>query len=144
MKTIGEKIQILREELNLNQRELADLVGITEATLSRYENNKREPKGLILAKLPKTLNVSTDYLLDETLTKKIPYGNHNELSQNEIIDIEKEAEKMISSIEEMDNLMLCGNTVDDEDKEYLKQAYQKFLMDVRVYNKLKYTSNKYK
>ena len=57
---------------------------------------------------------------------------------------EKEAEKMISSIEEMDNLMLCGNTVDDEDKEYLKQAYQKFLMDVRVYNKLKYTSNKYK
>ena len=51
---------------------------------------------------------------------------------------------MISSIEEMDNLMLCGNTVDDEDKEYLKQAYQKFLMDVRVYNKLKYTSNKYK
>ena len=140
MKTIGEKIQILREELNLNQRELADLVGITEATLSRYENNKREPKGLILAKLAKTLNVSTDYLLDETLTKKIPYGNHNELSQNEIIDIEKEAEKMISSIEEMDNLMLCGNTVDDEDKEYLKQAYQKFLMDVRVYNKLKYTS----
>lgn len=144
MKTIGEKIQILREELNLNQRELADLVGITEATLSRYENNKREPKGLILAKLAKTLNVSTDYLLDETLTKKIPYGNHNELSKNEIIDIEKEAEKMISSIEEMDNLMLCGNTVDDEDKEYLKQAYQKFLMDVRVYNKLKYTSNKYK
>lgn len=144
MKTIGEKIQILREELNLNQRELADLVGITEATLSRYENNKREPKGLILAKLAKTLNVSTDYLLDETLTKKIPYGNPNELSQNEIIDIEKEAEKMISSIEEMDNLMLCGNTVDDEDKEYLKQAYQKFLMDVRVYNKLKYTSNKYK
>lgn len=144
MKTIGEKIQILREELNLNQRELADLVGITEATLSRYENNKREPKGLILAKLAKTLNVSTDYLLDETLTKKIPYGNHNELSQNEIIDIEKEAEKIISSIEEMDNLMLCGNTVDDEDKEYLKQAYQKFLMDVRVYNKLKYTSNKYK
>lgn len=144
MKTIGEKIQILREELNLNQRELADLVGITEATLSRYENNKREPKGLILAKLAKTLNVSNDYLLDETLTKKIPYGNHNELSKNEIIDIEKEAEKMISSIEEMDNLMLCGNTVDDEDKEYLKQAYQKFLMDVRVYNKLKYTSNKYK
>ncbi len=144
MKTIGEKIQLLREELNLNQRELADLVGITEATLSRYENNKREPKGLILAKLAKTLNVSTDYLLDDTLTKKIPYGNHNELSQNEIIDIEKEAEKMISSIEEMDNLMLCGNTVDDEDKEYLKQAYQKFLMDVRVYNKLKYTSNKYK
>lgn len=144
MKTIGEKIQLLREELNLNQRELADLVGITEATLSRYENNKREPKGLILAKLAKALNVSTDYLLDDTLTKKIPYGNHNELSQNEIIDIEKEAEKMISSIEEMDNLMLCGNTVDDEDKEYLKQAYQKFLMDVRVYNKLKYTSKKYK
>ena len=144
MKTIGEKIQLLREEKNMNQKELADLVGITEATLSRYENNKREPRGLLLAKLAKTLNVSTDYLLDETLTTKIPYGNHNELSENEIIDIEKEAEKMISNIEGMDNITLCGNSVDDEDKEYLKQAYQKFLMDIRVYNTLKYTSNKYK
>ena len=144
MKTIGEKIQLLREEKNMNQKELAELVGITEATLSRYENNKREPKGLLLAKLAKTLDVSTDYLLDENLTTKIPYGNHNELSENEIIDIEKEAEKMISNIEGMDNITLCGNTVDDEDKEYLKQAYQKFLMDIRVYNTIKYTSNKYK
>lgn len=44
MKTIGEKIQILREERNLKQKELAELAGITEATLSRYENGKENPK----------------------------------------------------------------------------------------------------
>lgn len=140
MKTIGEKILILRENLNMKQKELADLVGITEATLSRYENNKREPRGEIVTRLAKILNVSTDYLLDNEISSEY----YNNLNSKEIIDIEKEAEIMISKIDTLENLEFCGQLADDEDKEYLKAAYQKFLMDVRVYNKQKYTPKKYK
>lgn len=140
MKTIGEKILILRENLNMKQKELADLVGITEATLSRYENNKREPRGEIVTRLAKILNVSTDYLLDNEISS----DDYNNLNSKEIIDIEKEAEIMISKIDTLENLEFCGQLADDEDKEYLKAAYQKFLMDVRVYNKQKYTPKKYK
>ena len=140
MKTIGEKILILRENLNMKQKELADLVGITEATLSRYENNKREPRGEIVTRLAKILNVSTDYLLDNEISSE----DYNNLNSKEIIDIEKEAEIMISKIDTLENLEFCGQLADDEDKEYLKAAYQKFLMDVRVYNKQKYTPKKYK
>lgn len=140
MKTIGEKILILRENLNMKQKELADLAGITEATLSRYENNKREPRGEIVTRLAKILNVSTDYLLDNEISSE----DYNSLNSKEIIDIEKEAEMMISKIDTLDNLEFCGQLADDEDKEYLKAAYQKFLMDVRVYNKQKYTPKKYK
>ena len=140
MKTIGEKILTLRENLNMKQKELADLAGITEATLSRYENNKREPRGEIVTRLAKILNVSTDYLLDN----EISLEDYNSLNSKEIIDIEKEAEIMISKIDSLDNLEFCGQLADDEDKEYLKAAYQKFLMDVRVYNKQKYTPKKYK
>lgn len=140
MKTIGEKILILRENLNMKQKELADLAGITEATLSRYENNKREPRGEIVTRLAKILNVSTDYLLDNEISS----DDYKNLNNKEIIDIEKEAEMMISKIDTLDNLEFCGQLADDEDKEYLKAAYQKFLMDVRVYNKQKYTPKKYK
>ncbi|MCR4944659.1 MAG: helix-turn-helix domain-containing protein [Clostridium sp.] len=140
MKTIGEKILALRENLNMKQKELADLVGITEATLSRYENDKRQPRGEIVPKLAKALNVTADYLLDN----EISIDDYNSLNNKEIIDIEKEAETMISKIDSLENLEFCGTIADDEDKEYLKAAYQKFLMDVRVYNKQKYTPKKYK
>lgn len=66
MKSIGERIKALRDSLDLRQKDLADKAGITEATLSRYENNLREPKGEIVSKLAKALNVSTDYLLGST------------------------------------------------------------------------------
>ena len=51
---------------------------------------------------------------------------------------------MIENIDSIPTIEFCGTPADDEDKEYLKAAYQKFLSDVRVYNKKKYTPNKYK
>lgn len=69
MASIGERILKLRKDLNLNQKELADKVGITEASLSRYENNLREPKAEIIAKISEVLGCSTDYLLGRTDNK---------------------------------------------------------------------------
>ena len=66
MQSIGDRILSLRKELNLNQKELAKKVGITEASLSRYENNLREPKAEIIARISKALGCSTDYLLRRT------------------------------------------------------------------------------
>lgn len=149
MKTTGQKILMLREEKQLKQSELAQAIGVTEATLSRYENDKRKPRGEIALKIAKALNVSIDYLLDDNITNRFANISSNEipdttLTEKEIIDIEKEALEMIEAIDNSESLKFCGTTADEEDKEYLKQAYQKFLMDVRVYNKKKYTPNKYK
>ena len=63
---IGFRIVRRRKQLNISQKELASRTGITEATLSRYENNIREPKAEIIAKLANVLNTSTDYLLCNT------------------------------------------------------------------------------
>lgn len=110
MKTIGEKIQILREERNLKQKELAELAGITEATLSRYENGKREPKGEIISKLANVLNVSTDYLLgrNDIITSSVqPKVN---LAEQVGLKLIKELEKDGYKIEEKDlpNLILAA------------------------------------
>lgn len=66
MQSIGDRILTIRKELNMSQKELADKAGITEATLSRYENNLREPKAEIIGKIAIVLGVSTDYLLGRT------------------------------------------------------------------------------
>lgn len=63
---IGERILRLRIKNEMKQKELADKVGITEATLSRYENGLRSPKGEIVSKLAEALGVSSDYLLGLT------------------------------------------------------------------------------
>jgi len=62
--SIGEKIKKRRLELNLTQKELADAVGITEATLSRYENNLRIPNADILKKIATILKTDMDYFVD--------------------------------------------------------------------------------
>ena len=63
MKTIGERIFFLREQSNITQKTLARDIGITEASLSRYENNLREPKGEVITKLATRLHTTTDFLL---------------------------------------------------------------------------------
>lgn len=69
--TIGERIYTLRQELDIKQKELAERVGITEATLSRYENCKRTPSSDIAAKLAQALGVTADYLLGNDDSKTI-------------------------------------------------------------------------
>lgn len=66
MKTIGERIVFLREERNISQKDLAAKIGITAASLSRYENNIYDPKGAILCSLAQCLNTSADFLLGLT------------------------------------------------------------------------------
>ncbi|EQF24628.1 helix-turn-helix family protein [Clostridioides difficile CD160] len=71
MESLGDRIANLRKELDINQKELATKVGITEASLSRYENNLREPKSEIIVRLAKVLKTSTDYLLGVNESTKI-------------------------------------------------------------------------
>lgn len=75
MNTIGQRIKALREDLDLSQKELAANVNITEATLSRYENDLREPKVSIIVRLAKELNTTSDFLLG---LSENPYYDKNQ------------------------------------------------------------------
>ena len=66
MQTIGERIRSLREYNGISQVKLADMVGITKMTLSKYEHNLSEPRGMVIALLSESLNTSADYLLGLT------------------------------------------------------------------------------
>ena len=63
MKGFGERITMLLEIEGYTQRELASMIGVTEAALSRYLRNEREPKMEIIVNIATALNTTTDYLL---------------------------------------------------------------------------------
>ena len=64
MKNLGEKIKELRLEKKLSQPELAKAIGVSNGTISIWENNINEPKAGYVKKLAVFFNVSADYLLD--------------------------------------------------------------------------------
>ena len=59
----GERFKQLREEAHLTMEQLAVSLGTKKQTISRYENNQREPEYATLIKIAQFFNVSTDYLL---------------------------------------------------------------------------------
>ena len=60
-KEIGYRITIAREEAGLNQKELAEILGISQASLSNYENGKRRVYWPQLEKISKILNKPLEY-----------------------------------------------------------------------------------
>ena len=62
-KTLGGRISELLEKLGMTQRELAETVGVTEVSMSRYIKGDRVPKGPIIANIAHALHTTTDYLL---------------------------------------------------------------------------------
>ena len=61
--SIGTNISEALRRKNMTQSELAETVGTTEVTMSRYISGARIPKADILAEIAKGLGTTTDYLL---------------------------------------------------------------------------------
>lgn len=65
----GEFLAALRKERGLLQKEVANYLNVTVATVSNYEKGVHTPDLNTLIKLADFFNVSTDYLLHRTSYK---------------------------------------------------------------------------
>lgn len=63
LESFGERLKELRTQKKMSQTQLADMVGLRYAHISRYENGGSLPSAEMLMKLSQALAVSTDYLL---------------------------------------------------------------------------------
>ena len=131
--TIGDKILYLRQKLDMKQRELADKVGITEATLSRYENGKRNPRGDIAAKLAKALGVTTDYLLNE---------NSNDVSQHKASTPPKKDQNDHDTFMEEAKALFMNGEIEEDDKEKIFKDISDLFWESKKINKDKYSKKK--
>ena len=93
--TIGERINMLCEEKDIKQKELAEIIGVTEATMSRYINDKRTPKGEFAAKMASALGVSTDYIMGVS-DIRTPIEDNNKIE----LKLSPEVETIAAHLEE--------------------------------------------
>lgn len=65
MKIISENIRFLREERKLSQKELADILGVSNKTVSKWETGLGLPDIQMIVPLSQALGVPTDFILKE-------------------------------------------------------------------------------
>lgn len=69
---VGKKIRLLRQANGLSLQQLADLSGVSAASIHKIERNTMVPTITVLMKLAKSLDRSVGYLLDEEKTPASP------------------------------------------------------------------------
>lgn len=98
----GYIIKNLREQHNLSQEELGNIVNVSDKTVSSWEINRTEPKMGIVQQLADYFNVTTDYLIK---------GDSNYNDYDNIYKIDKIKLPMLGTI-------ACGEPIfADEDRE---------------------------
>jgi len=71
MMSLGSRLKKERELRNWSQKYVADKIGITNAVLSNYERDYRDPDTETLRKLAELYEVSVDYLLGRTNVREL-------------------------------------------------------------------------
>ena len=87
---IGEFIAECRKEAKLTQMQLAEMLGITDRAVSKWENGRALPDSSIMLELCRILNISVNDLLRG---ERVSMENNNKELENKIIELIKEKEK---------------------------------------------------
>lgn len=74
----GDRLRDLRESRGLLQQDVADILGITGATFSRFETGARQPDASMLVKIANYFNCSVDYLLGRVDDPKMTHAEYIE------------------------------------------------------------------
>lgn len=64
MDIFGDNLRDILKEQNMSRRELAQVLGISEATVSRYINKKQMPTMEVIVNMAYELSMSVDELID--------------------------------------------------------------------------------
>ena len=136
-----------RTALSLTQKDVADYVGVSEATVSRWESghidNMRRDR---IAKLAKILRISPLVIMgvDEPASPAPPAPQKSdglpELNARDERDIERDLEDMLHSVAQAD----YKAPGDEEDTEALRAALRVAMIQAKRTAKKKYTPRKYR
>ena len=144
MKTTGEKIRERRTHLGLTQTELANKIGVTLRTITKYEKQGVMPRGRNLRELAKVLGVSEVYLANEEIEDET-YG----LEEAPYIDSVR-ATYGAKGANDMQNLLLqtqamfAGGDIPQADKDKFFQAVMEAYVATKEDARERFTNKRYK
>lgn len=91
---VANKIKSLRENKNITQQELAEVLGTTQQSIARYESGERKADQNILFKLSEYFKVSIDDFFPER-QKNIKYFDETDILFDKYKDVLTESDKQI-------------------------------------------------
>jgi transcriptional regulator with XRE-family HTH domain len=104
MAVIGQRIKKLREKRNWLQKDVGEKIGVSSATINRYEKGLRQPDPDTINRLCDIFNTTTDYLLGRTdnpnpAKNKKPRKGGTIITHKGIeIELTEEEEEVVASI----------------------------------------------
>lgn len=151
------KLKAKRLELGLTLQEVADIVGVTKATIQRYESgnikNMRSDKVSLYAKalkVPATYIVNCDewdkmYNKDGELAKEVKRIENGlpKLTPKDEEEIAKDLARMIAKLDHQNGMAAFNDQEDEEDKELLKASLETSMRLAKQIAKKKFTPKKY-
>ncbi len=97
-KNVGQRIKEILEEKGIQAKTVAEYLGVTQAAMSNYLNNKRNIDTDTLTKIAEFLGVTTDELLGlpTKRTRRLAVGLNALLPEGYLEDVKKEKRKAIT------------------------------------------------
>lgn len=107
---IGKFIADMRKKQGLTQKQLAELLNVTDKTISKWETGYRLPDALLLQELSSVLKVDINELLagEEFLTKEISSEEYMKKSENNILGLVNELNEIDKNSRSKNIGMLVG------------------------------------
>ncbi len=65
--SFGSRLKFLRDRQRVSQHELADVLGVKEATIGNYESGTSSPKMETMIKIFKYFNVTPNYMFQDEM-----------------------------------------------------------------------------
>lgn len=92
------RIRELRKAKKVTMKELGNMIGVAESTMSLYETGKRKPDSETLSRLADYFNVSVDYLLGRDEGQPQPAPKYSTDQRKEIV-LKKLEKKSLAQLE---------------------------------------------
>lgn len=85
MKTFGERIMELREKYDLDRKDFAKMIEVSNSSITRFENGEIQPTLKVMLKIKQKFDVSLDWLAGYETDEELEYKKLiNELEKSDI------------------------------------------------------------
>lgn len=91
-----KNLKKLRAEKGISQQQLADIIGVSQQSVNKYENHNSEPEIAVLINIANYFHTSVDYLIGHTEINHVIETLHP-------YDLNKEEIKLIEQYRELSN-----------------------------------------
>lgn len=122
MSRLSEKIKARREELKLNQEQLASLAGITRRSIVSYETTDKRPYITTLRKLATALGVTVYYLEHDDVDDPNANIEEEPYIQAARDSFGKTGADEMASVLAQNEALLAGGSLTEEQKDIFYQA----------------------